>query len=160
MEERVVDMEEILAAHPFTHELPDVEREKLVRFARLQEFAPDEFLLREGRVADTFYLIISGHVGVELYLPERGVLRLQTLGPGEVVGWSWMLPPYRATFDIRALDHTQTVALDGEGLRAQFKEDCALGYQVVQKLLGVVAQRLQATRLQLIDMYAPPGGRP
>jgi len=158
MTEQVTDIQAILAEHPFTHDLPESERRKLMQFARVEEFAPGEFLLREGRVANAFFLITFGYVAVELYLPERGVLRLQTLGPGDVAGWSWMLPPYRATFDIRALDATRSLILDGEALRAEFERDYALGYQVARKLLGVVAQRLQAARLQLIDMYAPPGG--
>ncbi len=158
MPEKVQEIQDILAEHPFTHDLPEPEREKLARVAQLKTFAADEFLLREGRVSEMFYLIVAGRASVELYVPERGVLRLQTLGPGDAVGWSWMLPPYRANFDIRTLDTTEVIAFDAAQLRRMFDQDAYLGYQVARRLLAVVAERVRATRLQLLDMYAPPGG--
>ncbi len=153
------DILELLREHPFTHALSEEWLQKLASVASIRVFQAGEFLLREGRVVDAFYIIVSGYASVELYMPERGVLRLQTLGPGDVAGWSWTTPPYKSTFDIRAVDEVTTVALDAEQLREIMKEDCALGARILLRLLGVVAQRLNATRLQLVDMYASGGER-
>ncbi len=149
----------LLREHPFTHALNEEWLQKLAEIASVRTFQAGEFLLREGRVIEAFYLIVSGYASVELYMPERGVLRLQTVGPGDVVGWSWTTPPYRSTFDVRAIDEVTTVAMDAGRLREVMKEDCALGARILLRLLDVVAQRLNATRLQLVDMYASGGER-
>ncbi len=158
MNGETVGLKKLLDEHPFTHGLPEDDLEQLAAVAHVQDFEPGAYLLREGRVIDSFYLIISGHAAVELYLPERGVLRLQTLGPGDVAGWSWALPSRKASFDIRAIDKVTAVVLDAQALVDLFASDCGLGYRFLQKLLGVVAERVRAARLQLLDMYAAPVG--
>lgn len=150
---------EALRQHPFTHHMDEAWKESLAEMARLQIYAPDTLLLREGRAADAFFLIIDGLVAIEMFIPQRGPVRLQTVSAGEIVGWSWALPPYRWEFDARALVETRAVVLDAATLRARMSQDCALAAWILSRLLGVVAGRLKATRLQLLDIYALPEGR-
>ncbi len=158
MNGETADVKALLAQHPFTHGLPEDDLQKLSALARVEEFAPGMYLLREGKVLDHFYLIVSGHAAVELYLPERGVLRLQTLGPGDVAGWSWALPSRRATFDVRAISSLKAIVMDAGALLDLFSRDPELGFRFLRQLLGVVSDRVRAARLQLLDMYAAPTG--
>ncbi|MBI2939836.1 MAG: cyclic nucleotide-binding domain-containing protein [Chloroflexi bacterium] len=147
---------EILAQHPFTHDLDQEERKALAGLATVRTYEPDDLLIREGRAADTFFVIVDGLVAIEMFLPDRGVRRLQTVEAGDVVGWSWIVPPYRWEFDVRALARTTAVVLDAARLRELLDRDEHLATRLFQKLLLVVAARLSATRLQLLDIYAPP----
>ncbi len=81
---------------------------------------------------------------------------IATLGEGAVVGWSWLFPPYRWSFDARALELTRTVAFDGACLRGKCEADTTLGYELMQRFAAVMLDRLQATRLQLLDVYGQP----
>lgn len=146
---------EALRQHPFTHDMEEAWKESLAEIARMQTYAPDTLLLREGRAADAFFLIIDGLVAIEMFVPERGSLRLQTVSAGEIVGWSWALPPYRWEFDARALTETKALVLDAAPLRDRMNRDCALAAWILSRLLAVVAGRLKAARLQLLDLYAP-----
>jgi CRP/FNR family cyclic AMP-dependent transcriptional regulator len=150
---------EALRQHPFTHDMEEAWKEVLAEMARLQTYPPDALLLREGRAADAFFLIVDGLVAIEMFAPGRGALRLQTVGAGEVVGWSWVLPPHRWEFDARALAETTAVVLDAAALRAQMSQDHALAAWILSRLLAVIASRLKATRLQLLDLYALPERR-
>ncbi len=121
-------------------------------------FEAGEYLAREGDEADTFYVIRHGHVALELPGAARGSLLISTLGDGAVVGWSWLLPPYRWAFDVRATELTRVIAFDGACLRGKCDADPALGYALMQRFAGMILDRLQATRLQLLDVYGNPGG--
>ncbi len=150
---------ELLATHPFTADLSEDQQAHLATCARIAHFAPDDYLLREGQPATAFYLIVSGLVSIELFVPGHGPRPLQTVEGGSAVGWSWMLAPSRWEFDARALEPTTAVVFDAEQLRALFREDCCLGLRLVQRLLFVVTERLKAARLQLLDLYGPPRER-
>jgi CRP-like cAMP-binding protein len=116
-------------------------------------FESGEYLLREGEQADVFYAIRQGHVALETYVPQRGALTLETLQDGDLVGWSWLIPPYRTVFDARASGRVHTVAFDGRCLRGKCEEDHSLGYDLLTRFVAVIVERLQATRLQLLDVY-------
>jgi len=116
-------------------------------------FEAGEYIFREGEDANQFYIIRHGKVALELFTPERGVLTIQTLGAGDVLGWSWLFPPYRWRFDARALELTRAIALDGTCLRNKCDEDHNLGYELVKRFAQIIIERLQATRLQLLDVY-------
>ena len=149
-------LSELLAEHPFTADVSDEERQMLANLATIRVYEPDELLITEGRPATAFYLVVDGLVALELFVPGSGVRRLQTVEGGSAVGWSWMLAPYRWEFDARALQQTNVIVMDADRLRALLDRECCLGLHVVRKLLGVVAERLKATRLQLLDVYGPP----
>ena len=118
--------------------------------------AAGERLFREGDRADTFFLIRHGLVALDAYVPNRGQLTVETIGPGEVVGWSWLMPPYTWHFTGRAVDAVRAVRFDGACLRAKCEDDPALGYDLLNRFAQVLVSRLQATRLQLMDVYGDP----
>jgi CRP-like cAMP-binding protein len=116
-------------------------------------FAVGAFLCRDGEAANQFYLIRHGKVALQIHLPDRGALTIETMEAGEVCGWSWLFPPYRWHFDVQALELTRALVFDGQCLRAKCEADHDLGYALMQRFAQVMMRRLQATRLQLLDLY-------
>jgi CRP-like cAMP-binding protein len=143
-------LEPLLAEHPFCRGL---HLQVIVGCASNVRFNAGQLLFRQGEEASTFYLLRHGRVAIELHAPERGVITVQTLEPGEVVGWSWLVPPYQWRFDARAIELTRAIALDGKCLREKCEADHDLGYELLKRFAQIVSQRLEATRLQLLDMY-------
>ncbi|HXV28035.1 MAG TPA: cyclic nucleotide-binding domain-containing protein [bacterium] len=117
-------------------------------------FETGQFIFREGEEANHFYLIRQGSVALEINDPSRGAIRIQTVGEGDVLGWSWLFPPYRWHLDARAQGLIHGLALDGKCLRKKCEEDTALGYEMMKRFAGIMTERLQATRMQLLDLYA------
>jgi len=146
-------LERILAEHPFARDLDARYLELLVGCAMNVRFDADEFLFREGEEANRFYLIRHGAVAVEVYAGAAGPLNVTTIGEGEVLGWSWLFAPYRWKFDARATELTRAISLDGKCLRAKCEADHDLGYELLKRFAFMVEQRLDATRLQLLDVY-------
>lgn len=142
-----------LAQHPFFAGLSSPHLALLAGCARNVVIEQGAFLFREGAPADAFYLLRHGRVGVELFPPTGGPLTIETLEAGEVLGWSWLVPPYLAHFDARALTLVRALQLDGQCLRLKCEADVGLGYALLRRFTGVMAQRLDATRLQLLDVY-------
>jgi CRP/FNR family cyclic AMP-dependent transcriptional regulator len=118
-----------------------------------QSFRAGEYLMREGDPADRFYVLRSGRVALETFVPERGSLTVETIESGEVLGWSWLVPPYRTQMDSRALETTRTIAFDGACLRGKCEQDAVLGYGLMQRFVPVIVDRLQATRVRLLDVF-------
>ena len=116
-----------------------------------------EVLFREGDPADTFYLVRHGSVALEMFVPARGAVVIETLEAGEVVGWSWLFPPYSWHFDARALTGVRATAFDGTCLRGKCEADPALGYDLMSRFAQVLIERLQWTRLRLLDLYGHDG---
>jgi CRP-like cAMP-binding protein len=143
----------LAAAHPFLAGLAPAHQELVGGCARLARFSAGELLCREGDSADTFYLVRRGHVSLDVHDPGRGAVVIETVGPGAVVGWSWLVPPYRWTFDARAKGPVAVVAIDGACLRQKADDDPALGYALLSRVATVLLARLQATRLRLLDLY-------
>jgi CRP/FNR family cyclic AMP-dependent transcriptional regulator len=146
-------LEPILAAHPFFQDLPSHHLQLIVGCASNVRFEAGQFIFREGEEANSFYLIRHGRVTLEIMVPERGPLTIQTLEEGDVLGWSWLFPPYRWHFDARTTTLTRAIALDGKCLRTKCEDDHDLGYELVKRFARVIMERLQATRLQLLDVY-------
>jgi CRP-like cAMP-binding protein len=122
-------------------------------------FEDGEYLAREGDPANAFYVIRKGDAALEIDVAQRGALVLETLHEGELVGWSWLLAPYRTHVDVRAIGTTHTIAFDGACLRGKCDADPVLGYDLLRRFATVIVERLQATRLRLIDVYGHvPGG--
>ena len=116
-------------------------------------FAAGERLFREGEPADTFYLVRHGLVALDQDVPNRPDVTVETVGPGEIVGWSCLLEPYRWHFTGRAVELVRAVQFDGACLRKNCDEDPTLGYALLVRFAQVLVDRLQATRLQLMDVY-------
>jgi len=143
----------LLAEHPFVRGLDSRYIDLLVSCASNVRFQPGEFIFREGGDAEQFYLLRHGRAAIEIYAAERGSITVMTVGEGEVLGWSWLFPPYRWMFDAKALELTRAIALDGKCLRGKCDADHELGYELMKRSVQVAEQRLQATRLQLLNLY-------
>jgi len=117
-------------------------------------------LANEGDDATYLYVVIEGRVAIDTHTPGDGTLVLETLGRGELVGWSWLVPPHRWRFAVRAVDDTDLVEIDAAALRDRCIVDPELGFTLARHVVAGLAARLEATRLRLLDLYAPPpGGR-
>lgn len=153
-------LEPILATHPFFRDLEPRFLQLIVGCASNVRFPAGAFLCREGEAANQFFLIRHGKVALHLFIPERGSLTVETVEAGEVLGWSWLFPPYRWRFDAQALELTRAIAFDGQCLRGKCETDHDLGYALMQRFAQVVVDRLQTARLQLLDLYGvQPGTR-
>ena len=116
-------------------------------------FEQGDYLFREGEAAERFFVLEYGRVAVETFIPTRGPITIETVEAGDVLGWSWLFPPYKWHFDARAQTLVRALALDGLSLRAKCQEEPALGFELMRRFSQVVVQRLEATQLQLLDLY-------
>lgn len=149
-------LEPLLGEHPFFKGLDSRFLDLLVGCASNVRFDAGQYIFREGEEANSFYIIRRGHVALEIFAPGRGPLAVQTLGEGEVVGWSWLIPPYHWHSSARAVELTRAFALDAACLRQKCEEDHDLGYELFKRFAPIIVDRLQATRLQLLDLYGIP----
>ena len=147
---------EYLPEHPFFAGLDPDAMALVVGCAQNVHFHPGQVLFRTGEPANTFYVIRRGRVALDIHDPLRGELTIASLDEGEVVGWSWLVPPHRWLFDARAASEVSAVALDGACLRGKCDDDPALGYALMQRVAGVMYDRLQDARLRLLDLYGSP----
>lgn len=143
----------ILAGHPFFSGLKDEYLDLVTGCAANVRFNAGQQIFREGEEATQFYLIRHGSVALESYAADRGNLTVQTLGEGEILGWSWLIPPYYWRFDARAIDLVRAIALDGLCLRIKCEADHDLGYELLKRFAHMIGQRLDATRFQLMNVY-------
>jgi CRP/FNR family transcriptional regulator, cyclic AMP receptor protein len=143
----------ILSEHPFFKNLEERHLELLVGCASNVRFDAGEFIFHQGEEASQFYLLRRGRVSVEMFSSGRGPITVQTLGEGEILGWSWLIPPYRWMFDARSTELTQAIALDGKCLRNKSEQDHDLGYELLKRFAQIMEERLNATRLQLLNVY-------
>ena len=146
-------IEPLLAGHPFFKGLAPEHLKLIVGCAQNKVFEPGQFIFREDEEANSFYIIRKGRVAVETFSPEHGEITIQTRTEGEVLGWSWLIAPYRWRFDARVTEQTRAVVLDGKCLREKCEKDHNLGYELMKRFALIIAERLEATRLQLLDVY-------
>jgi CRP/FNR family cyclic AMP-dependent transcriptional regulator len=147
------DMQHIVGAHPFFAGLDDAFLQLVAGCARNTRFEAGQYLFHEGDPADRFYLLRHGRVALELSAPDRGTLTFQTVPEGEIVGVSWLIPPYRWTYDARATELVRAVAIDASCLRGKCEADHHLGYDMMKRFMPILIQRLHATQLQVLDLY-------
>jgi CRP-like cAMP-binding protein len=154
------DLDEIIAGHPFLEKLNPHQARILRDCAMFTQFKPGELIFREGDPANRFYLIIAGKVVLEAHVRDSGTMKIQTVNEGEVLGWSWLFPPYYWHFDARAVEPTDAVFFYGTPLREECESDHELGYEIIKRLSEVMIKRLQATRRQLAEIAAGRGLHP
>ena len=153
-------LRELVESQRFCRGLSPGQCDGLAACAEARHYAPGDYLLRQHAPADTFYLVLEGQVEVKLALPGQGIVTLETVGPDEAVGWSWFQPPYRCQFDARAVTAVRVLAFDADRLRALMERDPVVGYAVLKTLVVTLSERVQSCRLQVLDVYAPPGEAP
>jgi CRP-like cAMP-binding protein len=149
----VETLEPILAEHPFFHGMDRSLLQVLVGCACNVRFEQDEVIFREGEEADKFYLVRSGRVALQLFADRRGPLTITTLEEGDILGWSWLSSPYRWKFTARATEVTRAIYLNGKCLREKSERDYRLGYELLKRFVHIIEDRLQATRMQLLNVY-------
>jgi CRP-like cAMP-binding protein len=144
-----------LANHHFLRGMPRELVAELVPAARLVSMPAGRRIFEDGGIAQGFWLIRSGSVALDLQVPGEGQLVIETLGMGEVLGWSWQLPRYRWALGAVAVQPTEAFQFDGPAARALCDADPRLGYELTRRFLDVASNRLQATRNRLLDRYVP-----
>jgi CRP/FNR family transcriptional regulator, cyclic AMP receptor protein len=149
----VQTLDQLIAQAPVFAGLQSAQLELIAGCARNQPIDAGMMLMREGDPADRFFLIRRGAVALEVNVPGRGPLVIETRHSGDTVGWSWLFAPYRWQLDGRAVEPSQLIAFDGACLRGKCETDHELGYQLMSRFAADLVQTLQATRLQLLDVY-------
>lgn len=147
------DLGPYLKEHPFLDGMTDSQIELLVGCASNAKFDVGDYVAREGQQAKQFYFVRHGRFALELMTHDRGPMVIETIGEGDVLGWSWLFPPHTWHFDAKATELTRAIAMDGECLRGKCEEDHELGYAIMKRFSHVMVNRLSATRLQLLDIY-------
>lgn len=146
-------IDELLAEHDFFQNFSEADRKTLAGCGKLAHFRQNEYLAHEGDPADAFYVLRRGLASIEFHTPQRGGMILQTLKQGDVVGWSWLFPPYRWTSDVKAQEDVTVIEFNGRCLRDKCESDHRLGYLLMKSFARIMTQRLQDTRLQMMDIY-------
>jgi CRP-like cAMP-binding protein len=146
-------LQRILAEHPFFSGMEERLLQILAGCASNVRFEEGKVILREGEEADKFYLIRDGRVALQVFSDRRGPLTISTLQGGDILGWSWLTPPYRFKFTARTMETTRVISLDGKCLREKSENDNQLGYELLKRFVHIIDDRLQATRLQLLNVY-------
>ena len=141
-----------LAAHPFLHGMSGEQLGTLAQAATAVSYPAGHRLFEDGGHATRFWLIQSGQVRLDVHVPGQGRMKIDTIGLGELLGWSWLFPPYRWAFGAVAATTVQAFEFDGPAVRACYAADPVLGYELFQRLARVLAHRLQATRIRLITV--------
>lgn len=147
------DMEKIIAEQRFFKDMPKEFRATIAGCGTMAVYEPGQFMFKAGDQATHFFLIRDGNVGLELQVPGSEVFRFQTVGEGEIIGWSWIFEPFVYQFDARTLEKTRVVSFDGRCLRGKCDADAELGFYLMKRFSKVMVRRLAATRMQLIDVY-------
>ena len=127
---------------------------RLAGIAELRDIPPETELTREGQVTEDLAIVLAGRVALRTLVPERGMVTILTVEPGDIVGWSALVPPHRASSTAIAIEPVRALVLDGDRLRALLRGDHALAASVYPRVLQAVGRRLTATRLQLLDLFA------
>jgi len=143
-------LKETIRTHPFFCEMKPEHLDILAQGATAAKFKPEEILFREGNPADHFYLIESGRIALEAHEPADGTVLIENLGAGDVLGWSWLLPPYVWHLRARAVEPTKAIVLSGAHLLVAAERNHEFGYELMKRVAQVIIQRLQATRKQLL----------
>jgi CRP-like cAMP-binding protein len=149
----VQSLEPLLREHPFFRGLLPEDVAIINGCASNARFTDGAYLFREGEPAEQLFLIRDGAVALEVSAPGLGSVVVQTVHAGDVVGFSWLFPPHRWQFDARAVGAVRAFAFDGVCLRGKCERDPRLGFELMQRFAEIVTTRLQATRLQLLDVY-------
>ena len=148
----------ILEELRFSAALPADAVEQIAAGASLQRLAAGEFLFREGRANHNLYLVRRGLVALEMQVPQRGAVRILTVGPGEMVGWSALLDQGRMTASAIAIEDTEVVVSPADRLQELCATNAEFGYHLMRQMADALSKRLVATRLQLLDLFADTTG--
>lgn len=142
-----------LRGSPFVSGLGAAERHRLAAVAQLRSVPTGTVVLREGTETDELGIVRTGRLALRLMVPERGAITILTVEPGDLFGWSAVVPPYRSTSTAVAVEPTTAVVFPAQSLREALDGDEELAASLYPRILRSVARRLEATRLQLLDVF-------
>jgi CRP-like cAMP-binding protein len=143
----------LLAGHPFLDGVSPQYLDLIANAASEAMYEPRELIFHEGDEASEFHVICRGKVAIEIFTPDRGPVAIETINTGEVLGWSWLIEPYRWLFDAQAIEPTEVIAIDARKIRESMAADSALSNELLRRFVPIIVGRLQATRMQLLDLY-------
>ncbi|MDZ7828546.1 MAG: cyclic nucleotide-binding domain-containing protein [Halofilum sp. (in: g-proteobacteria)] len=147
----------LIAANRVLGDLPPEFIDSLAEHAIERELAQGEVVFRHGESAETFYIVRQGTVAVEVAAIEGPPLVLQRLDEGALLGWSWLIPPYRWNFQARAETPVQVVEFDGRAVREHCEQDPRLGYEILKRFTGLMSERLDEARTRMMEEWSPSG---
>ncbi len=150
-------IEEYLSAHAFFSGLDDNFMKFLTSSVKKVQIKEGHVLFQQGKPADKFYLVRNGKISVQVPALMGPTLELQTLGEGQILGWSWLIPPYRWNFHARALEDSEVLEFDGSAILARCEEDPKFGYELFKRFAALMSERLDAARQKMMDQWDPPG---
>ena len=148
----------LLSEHPLFAGLGDDMRDLVAGCARNVHFGADDYIFRTGEPADSCYLLRTGRVALELVAAGGQRIVVDTVDAGGVVGLSWLVPPYRWYLDARAAEPTSAIALDATCLRAKCDQEPRVGYLLLQRVAHAMYERMQSSRVRMLDVYGVPSG--
>ena len=151
------DQLDYLKTHSIFKGVTDEQIKILSSYAHLRHYEPGDCLFKQGESADHFYIVVSGRVSVEVPAIYGPPLIVQTIADEGVLGWSWLIPPYRWAFEAIAQNETDVIELDGAALRNACEVDPALGYQLMKSFAGLMSQRLHEAREKMMENWSAPG---
>ena len=149
--------QEFLAGHEFFAGLNQDFLEFLSEYATEKTVKKGEVLFQQGKTADKFYLLRNGCVSVQVPALVGPPLELQVLGDNQILGWSWLIPPYRWNFVARAVEDTDLLEFDGNALLQRCEQDPKFGYELFKRFTALMSERLEAARQKMMDQWNPPG---
>lgn len=152
-----LDIKRRLSENPFFSGLADEFIDFLAEHAAVRRLETGEILFAQGQAASRFFMLSSGRVSVEVPAIEGPTLELQSLGPGAVIGWSWLIPPYRWTFQARAMEPLEVIECHGEAVLAHCEENPRFGYELLKRFSGLMSERLHFARQKMMEEWQPPG---
>ncbi len=154
--EQIRGIDSLVREHPFCQDLDEAAIALMSGCAKNEQFPAGSMIARENQPSERLFLLRYGTAALEIRRPGHDPLIIETLEAGEILGWSWIVPPYRWAYDVRAVTIVRAISVEAGCLRAKCDDDHSFGYEIYHRILRVMANRLSATRLRLVDLYAPP----
>lgn len=148
---------ENLSAHEFFSELSEDTLKFLYECSRTLVIKKGQILFQQGERADKFYLVLSGRISIQMPAIMGPTLEIQALGNGQVLGWSWLIAPYKWHFQTRAEEDSELLQFDGAAIRARCEQEPKFGYEMLKKFAGLMSERLNASREKMMDEWNPAG---
>jgi len=146
-----------LSSHAFFHELDDRFLKILSNSSAVLEIKKGDVLFHQGERADKFYLLRNGQVSVQVPALVGPTLEIQALSKDQILGWSWLIPPYRWHFQARAVEDSELLEFDGSAILVHCEKDPKFGYELLKRFAGLMSERLDAAREKIMDQWDPPG---
>lgn len=151
------NLSRLLEEHPFFQGFKPEYLEFMAGCGSNLRFERGDLIVHDGDPADQTLFIRRGRAEMEIHVPGRGIQTLQTLEDGEMIGWSWLFPPYKWHVDIRAKETTMVLALNGNCLRKKLEEDTQMGYEFLRRLIYCMHRRIESGRFLNLDVYGKDG---